>query len=726
MHYSKIALLVSFTIPALFFPVFSWTLTSPDERIAVTLELNNSQPVYSIDLNGAAVVKTSRLGVQLNPDFEGGFTASGMDTSSFDETWEPVWDRFSSIRNNYRQLIVHMKENGSRGRNLNIIFRAYNDGVAFRYEFPDAGTCTMTGDRSQFVLTGDHTVWAYNGENDPIGPVKLNSRNTYNPPLVAQAGSSVYLAILEAAIFDFASFSLTRPADATVGFTLARSSVTTPIATSWRTIIIGDSPGALLESTLLPNLNPPCAINDPSWVEPGLCLWDWRIWGYKTSDGFTYDLNITSWLRLIDFAKDNNFRYLALDANWYGSESDPNSNPLTFNSDKDVKKAIEYGKERGVGIILYLNDVVRRTGRWSLQDVFSEWHKWGAAGIKYGFMDANGQDKVKVTRNIIKLCADNELLVNFHDGPIAPSGDRRTYPNKYAIEYCHAQADALKDFKPTCFVKAVFVNMLTGPLDMGNGWYALNSAKNDRVRVFTDIQSTVVSETARIFCTFSGVSMIPDAPEEYAKKADLFDFLKNMPMHWDETRILNGEIGRVITTARRKGDEWFVGSVINEQGGTVAINLDFLNDETKYFATLYEDADNTHYINNKESYRVREDTLTKNDVVQAKMAPGGGHCIWFRPDPSTAARTTSSRRKTDGFRCSIVGRTVAFTFPGSAPSSITISTLRGSVIRHLPVSGGAALWDGRNNTGAQVRNGSYLVRFSGSGIHGSRTINLIR
>lgn len=725
MYFAKI---VFWSSVVLLSTLHSWTLQSPDAAIEVTLEMSNNQPAFAIKQSGAAIVSTSPLGLKLNPDFEGGFTVIGTDTLSFDKTWKPVWDQFSTIRNYYQQLIVRLQETGSRKRKMNVVVRAYNDGVAIRYEFPDAGTYVITGDRTQFAFSGDHTSWSYNGENDPIGPSKISSMNSYKPPLVMQAGNNSYIALLEAAIFDCAPFTLNKVGGTTVGVVMGSSTVHGPAKTSWRTLLAGSSPGALLESTLLPSLNPPCAIADLSWVKPGLCLWDWRVWGYKAADGFTYGLNVTSWLRMIDFAKDNNFKYLAIDADWYGAEGNPNSNPLTFASDKDVKKAIAYGKEKDVGLLLYINDVVRRTGTWPLQEVFAEWGKWGAAGVKYGFMQESGQSQVKVTRDIIKWCADNKLLVNFHDGPVPPSGDRRTYPNKYGVEYCHAQADALKDFKPTCFMKAVFVNMLAGPLDMGNGWYALNNARNERVRVFTDIQSTVVSETARIFCTFSGVSMIPDAPEEYAKKADLFEFLRNMPMHWDETRILNGEIGKVITMARRKGKEWFIGSVIDEKGGTVNIDLQILDEGRKYFATLYEDADNTNYISNKESYRVRKDTLEKGDIVKAKLAPGGGHCIWLRPDTSTVGTVAPARIYPNGevLSFSVYGYSKEILLPGSGFTHLVVSTLRGETVCQLPVHGTSVRWNGSGSHGSVVGNGVYLIRGKGPGRDACEVFSLFR
>ena len=183
------------------------------------------------------------------------------------------------------------------------------------------------------------------------------------------------------------------------------------------------------------------------------------------------------------------------------------------------------------------------------------------------------------------------------------------------------------------------INALSGPLDQNNGAYGLDGInKGERQKgplKKNSYNSTVVSETARTLVISSGLIILPDAPEEYAKKADLFEFIRHMPATWDESQVVHSKIGEHITTARRSGDQWFVGSVINEQGGTLQISLDFLEKGKAYTVTFYEDAPDTHYIKNRESYQIRKATMTGKDTIEAKMAPGGGHCMWIRPVSST-------------------------------------------------------------------------------------------
>ena len=434
---------------------------------------------------------------------------------------------------------------------------------------------------------------------------------------------------------------------------MEKSTVSLPIKTSWRVLLLGEHAGDLLTGNIMVNLNPPNQLKDSSWIKPGLAFWDWRSWGGKGRNGFVYNLDMASWKRFIDFASTNNIKYLVLDANWYGHESDPKSNPMKSRTylvyqpdptspkmaDKpapknwkdpiDVPALIKYAKARNVGIILYINDVARH--HYDFEKTLATYHKWGASGIKYGFMKGKGQQKVLDTRLIVALCAKYHLLCDFHDNPVPPSGDRRTFPNYTSREFCHAQADAKRSFSPTTFCTTVFCNMLAGPLDMSNGFFTLNNLEKVRPRVFSPVYSTVVGETARVLITFAGVAILPDTPESYANKGDLFQFLSALPMTWDETRILNGEIGKYITTARRSKDEWFIASACNEKGADLPIKLDFLKSNLTYEAILYEDTDQTHYKTDRESYQIRKQIVKKGDLIIARLAPGGGHCIHIIP-----------------------------------------------------------------------------------------------
>ncbi|NWK54965.1 glycoside hydrolase family 97 catalytic domain-containing protein [Verrucomicrobiaceae bacterium N1E253] len=629
------------------------TLHSPGQKAVVNLQLDSGVPHWVVKLNEKTILKPSPLGLVLKDKDFAAFRSVDFVTSEVNNTWKPVWGKASSVQNHYKQAIWTLEENGPKKRRLQIVLRAYDNGVAVRYRLPGSGQAQVLGDRCQFQFGGDFTCWSANGERANHGPVPLSQWKGSQLPLTVKVADDCYASILEAQIDQYAPISMKRLSPTSFQSQMGASSVTLPSDSSWRVVLLGESPGELLVNHTMVNLNPVCKIEDPSWIKPGISMWDWRAWGAKTEDGFTYNLGMESWKRHIDFAAKHQLAYLLLDAGWYGLEFDPKEDPTTsrdhliiqphpfkphlvrkpapkdWKHPVDVPALIKYAKSKNVGIILYLNDAAQKNH--DLDKTLATYQQWGAAGIKYGFMRAKPQAKVLKTRKIVELCAKHQLLCDFHDGPIAPSGDRRTYPNYITREFCHSQSDAMRTFSPQTFCTTVFTNMLAGPLDMCNGLYSIDNAKQVRPKIFAELYSTVTAETARVLITYSAVSLLPDIPEAYEAKADLFEFIAKLPMNWDETRILHGEIGRLITTARRSGDDWFIATCCDEKGATLPIQLDFLKDGVSYDATLYEDGDDAHYKTNREAYKVRKRTVKKGDVIQAKLAPGGGHCIRLTP-----------------------------------------------------------------------------------------------
>ncbi len=638
---------------------------SPDENVRAIVTLKDGRPQWSVMLDGAEYLRAGRLGVEVDGRAIGEMETVSTQLSSRRETVRTVWGKFSHYDNHYNQLLWHLRETSGSKRSIEVIVRVYDSGVAMRYSFPPDGgwksPVSLTDDLTEFVFAGNYTGWAYAGEHDPKGPLPLiqfHKDKGARLPLTVKCGDSAYLSVLEAAIFDHAPFTLAASSRRPCAFkaTLPDSKLAVGGHTSWRVVLVGRKPGDLLVSPVLFCLNPPCAIEDTSWIKPGLAFWDWRAWGAKVEDGFTYALDMASWKRFIDFASRHNILYLVLDANWYGPEFDKNSDPRTSrdhlvlqpNPNKpnlirvpapkdwkdpiDVPALIRYAKERGVGIILYFNDIARTN--YPFEETLALYQKWGAAGIKYGFMKGKGQQKVLDTREIVKMCAKYHLLCDFHDGPVPPSGDRRTYPNYVTREFCHSQSDALRVFSPTGFCEQVFVNMIAGPLDMCNGMFTLKNPAQDRPKIFKNIPTTIVAETARVMITFSGLSILPDCPEAYQARADLFEFISRLPMTWDETRVLHGEIGSYISMACKHGSQWFVASATNEQERFLQIKLDFLEPGRIYSATLYEDTPDSHFQTNREAYSIRELNVKKGDTIPARMAPGGGHCIYLRPAAS--------------------------------------------------------------------------------------------
>ena len=293
---------------------------------------------------------------------------------------------------------------------------------------------------------------------------------------------------------------------------------------------------------------------------------------------------------------------------------------------KDVKRIIAYGKEKGVGVWLYLNDVGGR--QYPIEETLKQYGDWGAAGVKYGFMRANAEEKNLRTQMITKLCAENKLLVDYHDGPVHPYGQMRTWPNAVTREFCHAQLDAHRVFDPTTFCTTVFVNMVAGPLDMNNGMFDLRQGNTTRVDESQPVPSTLVSEAARTLIVFSGVTILPDIPEYYQKYPELLDFISSQKMPWVESKTLDGKIGEYIVMMRQTDDAYLVAAATNEEGRTIELPLSFLGSGT-YQVNIIEDGQDAHYLTNRESWNSTTQKVTPTDQITLTLAPGGGSCLKF-------------------------------------------------------------------------------------------------
>lgn len=602
---------------------------SPSEKLKLQVNFDEKKIELSLQKKGNVSVCNIFPGIKINGSDLKRFELTKEKSSCFSETWKPVWGKQSEILNDYKQLTLFLKESNKRYK-LNIIIRLYDDGLAFRYEMPkqEGVDSFLINDLTKFEISEEGILWAPNGENHNLGPLKISvlqeeEITTVQTPMVVNLGSAGFLAVHEAATFDFA-YSLVKPAgENSFAFDMEESTGIAPAKTSWRVFMTGEKAGDLLESNILYNLNPPCAIKDTSWIKPGVALEDWRSLGAKVGE-FSYSANQESYRRYIDFAAEKGIEYVLFSAWWY------NSNGIRFTKDgMDLKSIVKYAENKGVGVILYIDRIRKEGTSWKLEDVLKEWHNWGVKGIKYGFLRGeckNGRQELVIkTREIVELCAKYKMVVDFHDGPVPPSGDSRTWPNLLTREYCHAQSDSKRAFQPKTFVTSVLVNGVSGALDMSNGYFELNTAEK-RAKVWEPIPSTVVAEAARAFIVFSGLIVLPDHPDAYHAKDDLFNFLAQNEGSWDETKVLKAKIGEYIVVARRKGDLWMVGAATNEKARELQVNFDFLK-PGKYKAKIYADTENTSAHGDKESYCVTSGTVSKNEVYTFKMAPGGGHCV---------------------------------------------------------------------------------------------------
>lgn len=609
-------------------------LSSPNEELQITITNKNNTSTFSVIYANDTILNQSPIGLQIGEtNFTENVSFKDFTEKEINETWKTINGKQPTVQNHYKAYTFKITKTNAVKQYHEIVFRLYDKGFAYRYNFPSGAikdSLLIKNELTELHFKDDFKYWAYNGENNNLGPVFRSQKSIemVRTPTVLQLSQDNYIAIHEAEIIEFEPFSINASGkEYSLAFNTNFSSRKEGFKTSWRSFILGNKPGDLVESNLLINLNAPCEIEDTSWILPGKTLWDWRVWGYKSKDGFEYGLNTISHKRFIDFASENNIQYLLIDADWYGDEFNQSSNPTTSKKGVDIKECMRYAKEKDVGIILYLNDIGAK--QFGLERVLKQFSEWGAIGVKYGFMRGSWEDKVKHTRNVVKLCAKYKLMVNFHDSPVPPSGDRRTYPNLVTKEFGHSQADAKKSYFPEKAVTSPFINMIAGPLDMCNGWFDLNGA-HSRVKVFEEIPGTVAAEVAKLIVCYTGWMVLPDSPEAYLKKNDLFDCIRNMPAQFNGFKVIDGVIGEYISVARRAGDDWFIGSLTNRDPRTIAIDFSFLPKNNTYEATFYEDADDTHFLNNKESYSIRKHLVNSETRLSIKMAAGGGNSIYLK------------------------------------------------------------------------------------------------
>ena len=511
--------------------------------------------------------------------------------------------------------------------------RVYNDGVAFRMKPVRAMKNEVSDlyEHTDFSFAGDYTAWYYNGERHNIGPEKLSDANGERLPImIIKAADDLYMGLHEADLSaEGWPMRLRSESGSTKMSIIPEKSVLPPAVDdeftgAWRVLMVGKTPGDLADSHLLELLNPEPE-GDFSWVRPGVYLWDWRIDG-AVWEGYRYGMNYESWVKMIDFAADEGFQGLVLDANWYGPEFEKDSDPTKGDKARDVQRIIKYGKDKGVGVWLYLNDVAGTN--YPIEETLAQYEEWGASGVKYGFMNGNPQEKNRKTQEITALCAKHHLMVDYHDYPVHPFGQMRTWPNAVTREYCKAQLDG---FQPKTFVTSAFVNMVAGPIDQNNGFLELHQGRTTRKDNNQEVPSTVTGEIARTLITWSGATVIPDIPEYYQKYPTLLEFLSAEKQPWQESITLAGEIGEYIVMARQNKDgDWLIGAATNEDARTISIPLNFLG-KGKYTATVTTDAEDTHYRTNRETLKTNDPvSVNRKSALTIDLAPGGGACILIR------------------------------------------------------------------------------------------------
>lgn len=610
-------------------------LKSPDGKVAVTVAVRDADGgrgglFYSVSYRGNPVLTESRLGFTLKdgPALISGFRIVRLDRSSHDETWKPVYGERSSYRDHYNQLAVELQETGVPRRLLTLTFRAYNEGVAFCYTLPKQPTMervSIAKENTEFRFTADHTTWAVYSAQGNYAKVTLNQiKPGCERPLPVQVADDCYAAIGEAKLVDYARMKLAPlkgTAHSLVSDLTGSVEAALPLTTPWRFVMLANSPGRLLENNfLLLNLNAPCALADTSWIKPGKVIRE-------------VTLTTVGGKACVDFAVKRGLQYVEFDAGWYGHEYDDASDASAVNVDPkrskgplDLQEVIRYGREHGIGIILYVN---RRALEKQLDQILPLYRKWGVAGVKYGFVNVGTQQWTTWLHEAVRKAAANQLMVDIHD-EYRPTGYSRTYPNLMTQEGIAGDETSPAN---TNTLTILFSRYLAGAADNTICYY---DARVDRL-------ATHAYQLAKAVCLYSPWQFLywydrpPAAPARTGgagggapttgNEPEL-EFYNAVPTVWDDTRVIHGRIGEFAVLARRSGAEWFVAGMNSGEPHTLDVPLDFLTRGGKYVAHIYSDDPS---VPTRTHVKVCRQPVDVSTVLKLAMPAQGGQAIRIVP-----------------------------------------------------------------------------------------------
>lgn len=610
------------------------TLQSPNGKYQFTFFQKESKLMYSLDYANKPVVEEGELGVNIdnhlvesamgipvdtNRVWTKGMEVTSVEHRSEDNTWKTVYGEYSQIRDHYNEMTLHLMKGGKHDNSGNgydkrqqylfdIIVRAYDEGVAIRYHFPEATNglfMHITDDLTSFRFAPGAEAYHYAWAQSHANKVKLQKseaawKEEAERPLTLHLANGLYAAIGEAALTDFVRGKLKLKTDHELQMAMFDSAdIITAYDMPWRFIMVGEKAIDLINNKqLVLNLNAPCQIADTSWIKPGKAFRVCR-------------LDMKTCLAGVDFCVDRGLQYIELDAGWYGPEMKMSSSALKVleSRDIDMPKLCAYAKSKGIGVWVYVN---QRALYQELDQLLPLYEKWGISGIKFGFVQIGSQEWTTWLHQAVRKCADHHIMVDIHD-EYRPTGWNRTYPNLMTQEGIGGNEE-MPDAEHNTILP--FTRFLCGPADYTPCYF------NGRVK------NTKAHQLAMPVVYYSPVTFLYwyDLPNAYKGEQEL-DFWKYCPTVWDESKALQGEIGEFVVQARRSGDDWFVGAMTGLQARDITINTaDFLQKGKKYRVEMYND---DPMLNTRTKVASTVQTLKAGKVLKLHLQPSGGAALRF-------------------------------------------------------------------------------------------------
>jgi alpha-glucosidase len=679
MHRHSICLAFSLAAATLIAPPLQGqaSVTSPDGRNQVTLQVRGARLYYSLTRDGRALILPSLLGFEFRgaPPLRDSLRITDTTRDTHDETWTQPWGEVARVRDHHNELAVAVAETAAPNRRFTVRVRAFNDGVGFRYEFPEQpglGAFEITDELTEFALADNARAWWIpanwprkdrSEELFSSGPVStLDSVQT--PLTLELRDGHTVMVIHEADLADFARMFLAGPRmeGRTLHAALApmadgvKVRGHTPFVTPWRTIQVADRVTDLAPSLLGLNLNPPNVLPQTDWIKPMKYVgiwWGMHIGAMTWSSGPKHGATTAAAKRYIDFAAANGFGGVLVEGWNVGWDGDwiANRNAFSFTQsapDYDLAAVVRYAKSKRIRLIVH-NETSGGIQNYERQmdSAFALYRSLGVDAIKTGYvtdLTSEGhshysQFMVQHYRHVIAEAARYGIALDVHE-PMHDTGERRTYPNMMSREGARGQEynawSGDGGNPPEHETILFFTRMLDGPMDFTPGIFDIlerssgHAHRPDEPRVRT----TLAKQLALYVVIYSPLQMAADLPENYAHQP-AFQFIRDVAVDWDTTRVLDGRIGDYVVVARRVrgGATWFVGAITDEQGRTLDVPLSFLTPGRRYVAEIYADGPKANWLDNPLPVTISRRAVTRATRLRVILAPGGGQAIRIHPAP---------------------------------------------------------------------------------------------